>query len=80
MSDRFDTMVNSSRLPAARFLSSAYSMMCFTTGKLTSGSPPWNSSVTFGFVVRRIWSTLASAISRVMSVWVASMSARLAWQ
>ena len=34
------TIVNSRRLPASLFFSRASSMMCLTTGKLTSGSPP----------------------------------------
>ena len=50
--------------------------MCFSTSKFTSGSPPWNSIVMPGLVEESERSTDCSAVSLVMSVCVASMSAR----
>ena len=38
-------------------------MMCRTTGKLSNGSPPWNSMVSEGAVERKIMSTTFSAVS-----------------
>ena len=80
MSDMFVTMVNSRFLPSVRFFSFAYFTTCCTTVKFTSGSPPWNSIVTNGDVLRSARSTDFSASSGVMSVCVASMFARDAWQ
>ena len=79
-SEKFETMVNSSCLPRSRFFSVAYRTTCWTTGQLTSGSPPWNSMVTNGLVLCSTRSTARSAVSRVMSVWTASRLAREAWQ
>ena len=57
-----------------------YSMISLTTGKLTSGSPPWNSMVMKPLVLDSARSTALRAVSTLMSVWTASMFAREAWQ
>jgi len=75
------TIVNSRRLFAVLFFSRAISMMRFTTGKLTSGSPPWNSRVTLSFVVAKIFSIglLGDRLAHVGVAW-RSCPAREAWQ
>src|SRR5690606_31460448 len=79
-SEKLDTIVNSRRLPTCLLRSVAYSMMCLTTGQLTSGSPPWNSMVTNPLVLDSARSTDLVAVSIDMSVSTASMLAREAWQ
>ena len=77
---RLVTSVKSIDLPSARLRSSAYSTACFSTGKLSSGSPPCSSIVTAGEVVASARSIERAATSRVMSVDSAFIGAREAWQ